>query len=142
MKIKKKNITTAVDVFISNDGLEFSNQEECLEYEKFLTEISKTLEPVNYGPNLCHNASCDRQYQWFNPKTVEDISLIFRFMDKFVNSSDIYFNIEYLNKWVCFETTGNEICTVTTFEDEGMNAIKEFAERFGYDVAFTKKEGN
>ncbi len=154
MQKSKKEIKTEVEVFIAEDGKEFTTQCECENYERrlrverLLNEVKKiekadiNMPPVGYG------YANDKRYTyaWFRPKSEQEISVLNKYFKSSFSRRGIGIGFDGIGEWICIEFEGgsdienfNGVAHRLEFDVSLRNTV-DFYTALGYSVEISRAD--
>lgn len=135
---KIEMVEKKIAMYVADDGTEFSNSNDCMNYEKRKNRESLTVieqcKDAEGNPNFDGIEHLDYyDYFWFKPKNAEEIELL----QKVYPASDGGIDNSDIGKWICLETC--EDSNWYSRLDEGINYVRELLHRLGYEMTVTEK---
>jgi len=145
IEIEKKIIEQENNVYIADDGTEFTTQHDCEKYEKeqekkAYIELAETLriaELDEQTPLTCGETYENNTYRWYKVNNQEEFDALNKAYDNQVGTACL---ISY-PQIICVETCGYEPYQDDCYSYFLSDCLKEtgqFWKLFGYDVNFTK----
>lgn len=141
---KKELIEKVVPKYIADDGKEFTNEHDCLRYERTFAleklEDIETNEDADGYPNF-DGSECyeSHSYTWYRPKNEHEIELL-KAAYSYGSHSATEFHDGMIGKWVCVETDCSDDFLWVSMLDDGVEYAKTLLSRLGYDMVVTAKE--
>ena len=131
-----QTVITKQTVYVAEDGTEFRERHECLDYEwrKFKKPLLAKLQRAEKADGLSNFSnsytSDDYDYTWYKINTQEDADII----------EEVYGISVEVGKWVCIEDTNDDYYD-STLED-GLEYVKKLLDALGYEFEVREKGGD
>lgn len=141
-KVEKKLVK-----FVAEDGTEFENEKDCLNYErdcwrKELDNSGIETADVDY-PNCDGGENYEsHNYKWYRPKTHEEIELLRKAYELNEHDCRKQLSDELIGKWVCIETDCTDDFIWLTTIDDGIDYARTLLKNLGYEMTVTEVQNN
>lgn len=140
---KTEQVEKKVVKFISEDGTEFDNEKDCLNYERQYWRKKLDNSGIEIGDTEYPN--CDggenyesHTYKWYRPKSHEEIELL----RKAYELEEHELRKELIGKWICIEIDCDDDFLWLTTIDDGIAYTKALLEILGYEMTVTEVKNN